>query len=141
MVSILHRWPEVNGSNRSSVEQRGGLHGGGLAFDTRHPGVETPRVEKLPNPQLRVLKAKAQLMEPTLKLGKAGLSEGFLKTVNETIDLHELVKVKLDDFKDQKKELAKELVAKTNSHLVIQVGHVIVLYRQQPDPAKRKIQF
>ncbi len=39
-----------------------------------------------------------QLMEPMLKVGKAGLSEGFIRTVSETLDKHELVKIKFMDF-------------------------------------------
>jgi RNA-binding protein len=98
-------------------------------------------MEKLPNPHLSKLKAAAQRLEPMLKMGHAGLSDGFIKTVNEALDLHELVKVKFDDFKDQKKQLAKDIVARTSSHLVMQVGHVVVLYREQPDAAKRKIRL
>ena len=45
---------------------------------------------------------------------------------------HELVKVKLADFKDQRKEIAPQLAEKTGSHLVALVGHVIVLYRPKP---------
>jgi RNA-binding protein len=74
-------------------------------------------------------------------MGHAGLSDGFIKTVNEALELHELVKVKFDDHKEQKKQLAKDIVAKTNSHLVMQVGHVVVLFREQPDAAKRKIRL
>jgi RNA-binding protein len=96
-------------------------------------------LEKLPNPQLRKLKAMAQRMDPMLKVGKAGLSEGFMKTVSEALDQHELVKIKFSEFKEQKKELAPVLAEKTSSHLVHQVGNVVVLYRQQPDAKKRKI--
>ena len=47
-------------------------------------------MEKLPNPHLSKLKAMAQLMEPLLKVGKAGLSEAFLGVANEALERHEL---------------------------------------------------
>lgn len=98
-------------------------------------------LEKLSNPQVRKLKALGQRLEPMLKVGKAGLSDGFVKTVDEALTLHELVKVKFDEFKEEKKELAPVLAEKTSSHLIHRVGNVVVLYREQPDPQRRKIQF
>lgn len=89
----------------------------------------------LPNPQLRKLKAAAQLLEPMFKVGKAGLSEGFVKSVSEALDLHELVKIKFVEFKEQKRELGELLAEKTASHLVMCVGHVVVLHRPKaPKP-------
>jgi RNA-binding protein len=96
---------------------------------------------RLPNSKIRHLKALAQRMEPLAKVGKAGLSEPFLMSLNETLDQHELVKVKFGELKEQKKELAPVVAEKTSSHLIMQVGNVIVLYREQPDPARRKIHF
>ena len=61
--------------------------------------------EPLSNQQLRKFKAAAQLMEPTLKVGKAGLSDGFIRSVSEELDRHELVKIKFADFKEEKKKL------------------------------------
>ena len=86
-------------------------------------------LEPLTNPQIRKFKAAAQLMEPMLKVGKAGLSDGFIRTVSETLDKHELVKIKFAEFKEQKKELAPLLAEKTGSHLIMRVGNVMVLHR------------
>jgi len=86
-------------------------------------------LEPLPNPEIRRLKAAAQRLEPILKIGKAGLSNGFVQSVNEALSQHELVKIKFVDFKDQKKELAPLLAEKTASHLVMRVGNVMVLHR------------
>jgi RNA-binding protein len=89
-------------------------------------------LEPLNNAQVRKFKAAAQLLDPILKVGKAGLSEGFLKTVDAALTQHELVKIKFSDFKEQKKELAPLLAAKTASHLVMRVGNVMVLHRPKP---------
>ena len=89
--------------------------------------------------QIAKLKSLAQRLDPTLKIGKAGLSEAFLKTVRETLAHRELIKVKFDEFKDPKKTLAPQLAEKTESRLVTLIGNVAVLYRQNPDPEKRRI--
>jgi RNA-binding protein len=88
-------------------------------------------MEPLTNAEIRKLKARAQLMEPMLKVGKAGLSEGFLKTVDEALARHELVKIKFAEFKEEKKTLAPLLAQKTASELIMRVGNVAVLYRRK----------
>lgn len=89
-------------------------------------------LEPLNNSQIRKFKATAQRLEPILKIGKAGFSEGFIRSVNEALNLHELVKIKFVEFKENKKELAPELAEKTHSHLVMRVGNVMVLHRPRP---------
>ena len=98
-------------------------------------------MEPLNNSQLRQLKGKAQLLEPVLNIGKEGLSNGFLKSMEVALDSHELLKVKFVAFKEEKKQLAPLLAEKTNSHLIMRVGNVAVFYRAQSDPAKRRIKF
>lgn len=88
--------------------------------------------EELPNRELRSLKARAQLLKPLLKVGKDGLSPAFLKAVDEALAHHELVKVKFDEFKEQKKELSPKLANAVSANLVMQVGHVVVLFRRKP---------
>jgi len=92
-------------------------------------------LEPLNNSQIRKFKAAAQLLEPMLKVGKAGLSEGFIRSVDMALAQHELVKIKFAEFKHQKKELAPQLAEKTASHLVMRVGNVMVLHRPKPAPA------
>ncbi len=98
-------------------------------------------MEELNNQQIRKLRGLGQLLNPHLKVGKAGLTEGFIKSVDEALTLNELIKVKFDEFKEEKKTLAPLLAEKTASHLVHRVGNVVVLFRRNPDPQKQRIQF
>jgi RNA-binding protein len=98
-------------------------------------------MEELNNAQIRKLKGMAQRMDASLKVGKQGLSDGFIKTLNEELERHELVKLKFVEFKDQRKELAPQLAERTQSHLVTLLGNVVVLYRPNPDESKQKIKF
>jgi RNA-binding protein len=86
----------------------------------------------LTNAQTRALKSQAQRLKAMLKVGKEGLSPQFLAALDELLKHHELVKVKFDEFKEQKKELAPQLAEKSGSHLVTRVGNVVVLYRPKP---------
>src|SRR6267154_5827317 len=93
-------------------------------------------LEPLNNSQIRKFKAAAQTLEPMLKVGKAGLSEGFIHSVDMALAQHELVKIKFAEFKEQKKELAPQLAEKTASHLVMRVGNVMVLHRPKQASAE-----
>ena len=86
-------------------------------------------LKPLANSEIRRLKGAAQLLEPMLKIGKAGLSDSFIQSVNDALSQHELVKIKFVEFKDQKKELAPQLADRTESYLVMRVGNVMVLHR------------
>jgi len=93
----------------------------------------------LSNPQIRKLKSLAQRLEPIVHVGKAGLTDSFLASVEEALDSHELIKIKFAAFKNEKESLATEIAARTHSELIWIVGHVAVLYRMQADPAKRRV--
>jgi RNA-binding protein len=86
----------------------------------------------LTNAQIRALKAQAQRLKAILKIGKDGLSSEFIAALDEALKHNELLKVKFDDHKEQKHELAPQLAEKTGSHLVTRVGNVVVLYRPKP---------
>ena len=77
----------------------------------------------------RALKARAQALDPVVKIGQAGMSEAFLRSLDSALTLHGLVKMKFTAFKDQKRELAPQIAEKTGSTLVMQVGNVAVFYR------------
>jgi len=98
-------------------------------------------VQPLNNQQKRHLKALAQKLDATVHFGKAGLTDGFLSGLNLELERHELVKVKFADHQKERHELAPQFAEKTASQLVWIIGHVAVFYREQPDPAKRKIKF
>jgi len=80
-------------------------------------------------PRLSELKSRAQLLKPVLKLGKAGATPEFLAALEEQLNLHHLLKVRFEGFKEERKTLSKDLASKTNSLLVQQVGHTAVYYR------------
>jgi RNA-binding protein len=89
--------------------------------------------------QTSQLRSLAQRLDPILHLGKAGVTDAFVASVDQALNDHELIKIKFTTFKDTKKLLAGEIATRTNSELVHIVGHVAVLYRMQPDPAKRRV--
>ncbi len=96
-------------------------------------------MSELTGAQIRKLKALAQKLDPVLRLGKLGMTDAFLRSLDEVLQHHELVKIRFDEFKKERKELAPQIAARSNSHFIWMVGHVAVFYRQHPDPEKRKL--
>ena len=90
----------------------------------------------LSNAETRKLKASAQRLKAMVKMGRQGLSPQFLDNVNEALSHHQLIKVKFDDLKEQRKTLAPELAEKTGSHLVTLVGNVAVLFRPKAEASE-----
>ncbi|MBW1725506.1 MAG: YhbY family RNA-binding protein [Deltaproteobacteria bacterium] len=98
-------------------------------------------VEKLKGYQKKYLKGLVHGMKPLVFVGQKGLSPTLTKAVDESLEKHELIKVKFIDFKekDQKKEIIGVVEKETKSELVGMIGHIAIFYRQQRDPEKRKI--
>ena len=84
---------------------------------------------QLTNAEKRDLKARAQRLEPVVKLGHGGMSDAFLKGIDEALSQHGLVKTRFTDHKEEKKTLAPQIAAHTGSALVMQVGNVAVFFR------------
>ncbi len=86
----------------------------------------------LTNAEKSDLKARAQRLEPIVKLGHGGMSPAFLKSLDEALTQHGLVKMKFIAFKEQKKSIVPQIVEQTGSELIMRVGNVAVLYREKP---------
>jgi len=87
------------------------------------------------------LRGLAHSLKPIVQIGKNGLTAQVMEQINESLDKHELVKVKLVDFKDEKKEFASEIEKKLGCYICGIIGNTMIIYRQQKDPVKRKIKL
>ena len=83
----------------------------------------------LTNAAKRDLKARAQRLEPVVKIGHAGVTPEFLASLDRALTDHELVKIRFTDFKEEKKTLAPVIAEKTGSELIARVGNVAVFFR------------
>ncbi|MEG0156364.1 MAG: ribosome assembly RNA-binding protein YhbY [Anaerovoracaceae bacterium] len=90
--------------------------------------------------QRSYLKKLAHDMEPTVFLGKNGLTENIRKELENGFESRELVKVKLQEGCYLKaKEVANELAEELNAEFVQAIGHKFTLYRESVD--NKKIQL
>ena len=84
--------------------------------------------------QRQFLKGLAHHLSPVVMLGGNGLTEGVLAEIDNALNHHELIKVKIAGADREVKQLIIDaIVRETNAVNVQTSGHVLVLYRQSDD--------
>ncbi len=91
--------------------------------------------------QKRYLRGLAHGKKPVVLIGQKQLTPQVFQEIEQALQFHELIKVKCIDHKEKadKKEIAGEILKKTGCELVGMIGHILILFRQQQDPEKRRI--
>lgn len=85
----------------------------------------------LTNKEKQKLRGVAQTRRALFQIGKDNISENMIKTVSDSLEAHELVKVSmLKTCGLAPREAALDLCAGTNSEIVQIIGRTIVLYRR-----------
>lgn len=85
--------------------------------------------------QKNYLRAKANSLKPIFQIGKDGIHENLIKTIDDSLEAHELIKISvLKNCEEDIKELAFDLSYLTNSNLIQIVGRIIILYRRSQKP-------
>lgn len=77
-----------------------------------------------------LLRKKAKAFTSLIQIGKNGLTNGLINEIKKQLRKKKLIKLKiLKSALENKtrKEIANELLEKTGSELIEQVGHVIVI--------------
>ncbi len=88
--------------------------------------------------QNRFLRGMAHDLKALLQIGGKGVTPAFMAELDEVLERHELVKVKVAaEDREARETMVAELVEASGSVLVQRIGHVAVLYR----PAKEKRQI
>ncbi|WGE53423.1 ribosome assembly RNA-binding protein YhbY [Actinobacillus equuli] len=84
--------------------------------------------------QKQFLKGLAHHLSPVVMLGGNGLTEGVLAEIENALDHHELIKVKISGAERETKQLIIDtIVRETKATNVQTIGHVLVLYRQSEE--------
>ncbi len=93
------------------------------------------RLPALAGHQRRYLRGLAHALKPTVHVGEAGVTDAVAGALEDALERHELVKVRLHQ-PSAKKAAAAELAQRTESHLCGVVGHTVILYRRHPETPK-----
>ena len=91
--------------------------------------------------QRKILEKAAHSLEPVVIVGQNGVTDLLTEKVAQSLEAHELIKVKFNDFKDDKRELTENLCNSCGALLVRIIGNIAILYKEQENPEKRKIKI
>ena len=84
--------------------------------------------------QRQFLKGLAHHLSPVVMLGGNGLTEGVLAEIDNALNHHELIKVKIAGADREVKQLIIDAIVRETKAINVQmIGHVLVLYRQSDD--------
>jgi len=87
----------------------------------------------------KLLRSQAHHLEPVVLIGKNGINDGTIESIDRVLEARELIKIKFREFKDEKLSLSEKITELTNSQIVGVIGHTVIIFRQNPDPDKRQI--
>ena len=87
---------------------------------------------ELNSKQRKLLEKAAHDLQPVVIVGGAGLTDGVVQMTANSLAAHELIKVKFNEYKDEKQELTTQLCARTDATLVRIIGNVAILYKEKP---------
>ena len=98
-------------------------------------------MNNLSSSQRSYLRSQAHHLEPVVLIGKHGITDGTIESIDRVLKARELIKIKFREFKDDKLSMSEKITELTNSQVVGVIGHTVIIFRQNPDSDKRQIHF
>lgn len=93
---------------------------------------------ELSSAQIRYLRGEAHDLKPLLQVGGKGLGAGLLAELEQLLEDHELIKVKVAAADRESRDvMIAEMATQAGAVLVQRIGHTAVLYRASKE--KRRI--
>ena len=96
-------------------------------------------MNNLSSSQRSYLRSQAHHLEPAVLIGKHGITDGTIESIDRVLEARELIKIKFREFKDEKLSLSEKITELTNAQIVGAIGHTVIIFRQNPDSDKRQI--
>ena len=85
----------------------------------------------------KFLRARAHALKPVVITGQHGVTPAVLNEINLALDHHELIKVRVNAAeRDERQAMTRQICAEAGAELIQAIGHVITLYRKNPNAAK-----
>ena len=96
-------------------------------------------MNNLSSSQRSYLRSQAHHLEPVVLIGKHGITDGTIESIDRVLEARELIKIKFREFKDEKLSMSEKITELTNAQIVGVIGHTVIIFRQNPDSDKRQI--
>jgi RNA-binding protein len=88
----------------------------------------------LSNKQKHFLKSEAHHLKPIVMIGANGFTEGVLAEIENALNFHELIKIKVScEDRETKKLICDAIIRETKALRVQQVGSIFTIFRPSED--------
>ena len=87
----------------------------------------------------KYLRGLAHSLRPVVQIGKDGLTDAVVGSVEDALSVQELIKVQFVGSRESKDEIIAAVEERTGSTCVGRIGHMAILYREHPDQDRRRI--
>lgn len=89
--------------------------------------------------ELKELRGRAHGLMPVVMIGQSGLSEGVLTAIDEALEAHELIKIRmLDNDRSKRAEWSEEILRTSRAQKVLAIGKMISIYRKRKPKKDRE---
>ncbi len=86
--------------------------------------------------QKRYLKGLAHSLKPVVMVGNSGLTESVVAEINNALEHHELIKVRISgQERAERKAMLDEIAQATGADLILVIGNIGGFYRPAKDPS------
>lgn len=93
-------------------------------------------MNKLEGKEVRGLRSRGQTIKSTVFVGKNGVTDTVITSVNNAFNTQELIKLKVQDgCPDDKRAVASKISEKAGCHVVQILGNTILFYRPDEEEA------
>lgn len=81
--------------------------------------------------QRSFLKSLAHGMEPSVIIGKTGITDNLIQQIHEVLEKREIVKIKiLNNNNDDRETLIQEILQRLQCEFIQSIGNILVIYRE-----------
>lgn len=90
---------------------------------------------QLSKSQLKFLRGKAHDLRPVVMVGANGVSDSVLEEIENALNHHELIKIKVRaEEREEKAEMIEYICQKSKAAKVQVIGHNLSIYRKSAQP-------
>lgn len=87
--------------------------------------------------QKKFLRGLTHALHPVVMIAERGLAPSVMNEIEIALAHHELIKVRISaEDREARDALAEQLAADSKSEIIHRIGHVVCLYRRNPEQPK-----
>ncbi|OJF76540.1 MAG: hypothetical protein BKP49_06565 [Treponema sp. CETP13] len=95
-------------------------------------------MKDLTSKERSILGKMAHDIRPVMQIGSKGLTKAIELKAEQSLQAHELIKIKFVDYKGEKNTIATTICEKCNAALVRIIGNNVIIYRPAEKEEDRK---